>query len=292
MKVLIVGGAGMLGHKIYQVLSKDFNVKVTFRNFNEQLKNTGIFKEEDTITGIEADNFKAIERLIEDFKPDLVINCIGIIKQLKEAKNQKLSIYINSLFPHLLAETCSINKIKLIHISTDCVFSGSKGNYIETDNPDPVDLYGRTKLLGEVSIDNHLTIRTSIIGHELFSNVSLADWFLSNSGGKVNGFVHAIYTGFPTIILANEIKRIINDFPGLNGLYHISSEKINKYDLINKIKKVYKLDVEINPFEEFRLDRSLVSDKYRKAANFTPPPWDEMIIAMHNDYLNNYTFRN
>jgi len=291
-RVLILSGSGMLGHKIYQVLSEDFNVNVTFRNFDEKLKHTDIFRKEDALDGVDAKNFNAIEKLVENYKPKFVINCIGIIKQLKEAKNPKLSIYTNSLFPHLLAELCKKYNTKLIHISTDCVFSGNKGNYTESDNPDPVDLYGRSKLLGEVSIEPHLTLRTSIIGHELFSNVSLVDWFLSNSGGKVNGFVNAIYTGFPTIILANEIKRIINDFPDLSGLYHISSERINKYELINKIKKVYKLDTEINPFEEFRLDRSLNSDKYRKATHFTPPSWDEMIIAMHNDYLNNYTFRN
>lgn len=291
MCVLILGGSGMLGHKLYQVLRNEFEIKVTFREFDSRLKAANIFKESEIIQGIEVNNFDSVKTLCENLKPAMVINCIGIIKQQKEAQNSKISIYINSLFPHLLAEICTDINTKLIHISTDCVFSGEKGNYTEDDNPDPVDLYGRSKLLGEINYDNHLTIRTSIIGHELNSKISLIDWFLEQNNKKVNGFSNAIYSGLPTLIFAMEIGRIIKEFPNLKGLYNVSSSPISKFELLKFVKEIYKLNIDIEPFNDFYCNRSLDSSKYRKETKFNPLTWEKMIEMMYEDYLLNYKYK-
>jgi len=290
MRVLILGGEGMVGHKAYQVLSEYFDTYVTFRNFNQRLKRTDIFDEKKIFDKIDANEIESVKKAINRVKPDFVFNCIGIIKQLKEAKNPKITIYINSLFPHFLAEYCAIVGSKLIHISTDCVFSGKKGDYMEDDFSDAEDLYGRTKYLGEINYGNSLTIRTSIIGHELFTNLSLVEWFLSQENKIVNGYANAIYTGFPTVTLCYEIVRLINNYTNLRGIFHISSEKISKYDLLTIIKKVYDFNVEIKPYNDLYCDRSLNSEKYRKLTNFRPQTWEDMIIQMYKDKLN-YKYR-
>jgi len=287
MKILILGGSGMLGHKLYQQLSLKFETYVTLRNYIKELDELNIYKNNHIRTNIDAFNFEEVKNIILNLKPQVVINCIGIIKQLKEAKNQKISIYINSFFPHLLSELCQHYNTRLIHISTDCVFSGNKGNYSEVDISDAQDLYGRTKYLGEVGSGKSLTLRTSIIGHELFSNISLVDWFISNKANVVKGYTNAFYTGFPTITLAKELVRIIKEFPQLNGIYNLSSEKISKYQLLEIIKKVYSIDKEIIPFGEFNCDRSLDSAVYRKLTGFLPSTWLAMIEEMHVDYLDN-----
>ncbi len=283
MKVLVLGGEGMLGHKAYQVLSTDFDVFVTFLDYNPKLLRTGIFKRKAVIDTIDAFNFGSVIKVIERVKPDYVFNCIGIIKQLKDSSNPRISIYINSLFPHLLAEHGSKTGFKLIQISTDCVFSGKKGDYKETDHPDADDLYGRTKYLGEIIYSNHLTLRTSIIGRELFTSVSFVDWFLQQKDKTVNGYVNAIYTGLTTIAFCNEVKRIIRNFSDLSGLYQVSSEKINKFDLLNVIKKIYGLKCEIAKYQEFHCDRSLDSSNYRKATGFVPNSWENMVQEMYLD---------
>lgn len=275
----------MLGHKMYQVFSKHFDVYATFRNFDRRLQKTGIFSEKKVLNKVDAFEFESVKKVIDKIKPDCIINCIGVIKQAREAANPKTSNYINSLFPHLLAEYSATTGSKLIHFSTDCVFSGKKGDYKENDISDAEDLYGRTKYLGEVTYGNALTIRTSIIGHELFTNLSLVNWFLSQENKTINGFTNAIYTGFPTIVLCGEIARLINNYPNLTGLFHIASEKISKYDLLSLVKKIYNCNIEIKPYADFHCDRSLNSEKYRKSTNFQPPAWPEMINQMHKDGL-------
>ena len=283
--ILLLGGSGMLGHKLYQVLSNEFNVKVTFRKFNKSFNTTSMFRPPDIVDNIDALDFESIQRTFFNFRPDIIINCIGIIKQLKQAQNYKLTIYINSLFPHLLAELCQQNGSRLIHISTDCVFSGHGGTYTESSKSDAEDLYGRSKFLGEASYSPALTLRTSIIGHELISNISLVDWFISNMHGIISGYDRAIYTGFPTITLASEILRIINNYPELTGLYNVSSEPISKYELLKIINEVYSLKIKITKDEEFYCDRSLDSTKYRLETGFRPNSWPDMIKEMFEDYL-------
>jgi len=285
--ILILGGSGMLGHKLYQVLSNFYSTYVTFRNYNEKLKSLGIYQDSHIFNGIDAFDINSIRDTIDIVKPNVVLNCIGVIKQLPAAMNSTKSIYLNSLFPHLLTEICEKKASKLIHVSTDCVFSGKRGNYSEKDMSDAEDLYGKTKYLGEVSGINSLTIRTSIIGHELFSNISLVDWFLSKDKKKIKGFTNAIYSGFPTVTFANELVRIINDFPDLYGLYNLSTEKISKYKLLQIIKKVYNLNIEIKPYYDFNCDRSLNSSAYKNITGFIPKKWEIMIEEMYKDYLDN-----
>jgi len=291
MKVLILGGSGLLGHKAYQILSKYFETFITFNDYDERIKSFGIFDENHIYNEIDAFHYETIEALIYKINPQVVINCIGIIKQVKEAQNPKISIYLNALLPHLLSDSCKNIGARLIQFSTDCVFSGKKGNYVETDYSDPEDLYGRTKFLSEVINDHSLTLRISIIGHELLTTNSLVSWFLSCKNGTVIGYTNAIYTGFPTIILCNEIARIITNFKDMNGLYHLSSEKISKHDLLNLINRIYRLNIHIIPDINFRCDRSLDSAKYRQHTNFVPPSWEEMTEEMYKDYLS-YKRRN
>jgi len=283
-KVLILGGGGMLGHKAFQVFSERFDTKVTFRDFSA-FNEKSVFPPEQIIDRIDAFDIDGVEQVLAEVKPNIVLNCIGVIKQLKEASLPRMTIYINSLFPHLLAELCAKAEAKLIQISTDCVFSGDKGDYSEDDISDARDLYGRTKYLGEVDAENALTLRTSIIGHELFSNVSLVDWFLSQQGKSVNGFAHAIYTGFPTVVFAQEVARVIEFFPNLTGVYNVSSEKISKLNLLELICAEYSCQIEIHPQTEFVCDRSLNSGKYSHITGFSPTSWETMISEMHQDYL-------
>ena len=270
----------MLGHKAFEILSLNdkYEVYGTLRSendikkyFSESKNCRNIFSE------IDALDLNSVFDIIDSLRPDLVINCIGIIKQLKESHNALLSIEINSLFPHKLADHIKGSKIRLIHISTDCVFSGDKGNYIETDHSDAKDLYGKTKFLGElINYNNCITIRTSIIGPELQTKVSLLEWFLSQKG-EVNGYVNAIYSGLTTNELILIIEKYIIPAPEKKGLYHLSSDPISKYNLLKIIAKIYNKKIKINPFNEFKNNKSLNCDKFIDDFNFKKKSWVQMI---------------
>jgi dTDP-4-dehydrorhamnose reductase len=190
---------------------------------------------------------------------------------------------INSLLPHRLAHLCQAANARLIQISTDCVFSGRKGMYVEADEADATDLYGRTKYLGEVKGDGCITIRTSMIGWELGTHYGLIEWFMSRCGATVNGYTNAIFSGFTTLALSEILVDVISDHPTLSGLYHVSSEPISKYDLLLRLKHAYHLDVEVEPHPDFHADRSLDSTRFRKASGFIPSTWDQMIEALVAD---------
>jgi dTDP-4-dehydrorhamnose reductase len=228
-------------------------------------------------------DFETVRRAFKVARPEVVINAVGVIKQLPTAKDPIVALTINSLFPHQLAALCRESGARLVTLSTDCVFNGRRGMYTETDVADAEDLYGRTKFLGEATGENCLTLRTSIIGRELSSSHSLLEWFLSNRGGKVKGFVNAIYSGFPTIVMADIIADLIERHANLSGLYHVSSEPINKYDLLKLIREAYRVEIEIEPETEFQIDRSLDSKRFREATGFAPPAWPEMIKRMAED---------
>ena len=283
MKILIFGGSGMLGHKLVQVLQNQFDVWTTVRRNSDYFKSLGIISSEKVFTEIEIENFDVVRKVVDKSKPDVIINAVGIIKQLPTAKNVIKTLTVNSIFPHRLSELAEESGARLICISTDCVFSGEKGNYKEEDIPDASDLYGRSKNLGEVIAENCLTIRTSIIGRELQTSHSLVEWFLSNAGKKVKGYKNAVFSGFPTIILAEILADVINRHKNLNGLYHVSSEPINKFDLLEFIKKDYKIPIEVEPSDEVKIDRSLNSEKFRQATGFEPKSWEEMIKLMAGD---------
>ncbi len=284
-RILILGGAGMLGHKLCQLYRPEFETWCTVRSQPRGPEGFEIWDPSCTLAGVDAVDIDSVARAIAEVKPEVVVNCIGIIKQLKAAKDPIVSLSINSLFPHRLAILCRAAGARMIHISTDCVFSGRKGMYTEDDVSDAEDLYGRTKFLGETGYPGCLTIRTSIIGRELHSRSGLIDWFLGNRGGKVRGFRKAIYTGFTTQALAKIIARIIAEHPELSGLWQISSEPINKFDLLQLVNETYRAGVEIEPDDTFCCDRSLNSARFRAAVNFQPPTWPEMISEMYHDPL-------
>jgi len=273
----------MLGHQLCQCWRDRFELWATVRTSYRSLARYGIFDPEHTIEGIDVADFDSVVRVMAQVRPDAVVNCIGIIKQLKAAKDPIVSLSINSLFPQRLANLCRASGTKMIHISTDCVFSGRKGMYVEGDVSDAEDLYGRTKYLGEVGLPGCLTLRTSIIGRELNSDSGLIEWFLHSRGQTARGFTKAIYTGFTTPAFASIIANILENHPALEGLYHVSSEPISKYDLLNLVNEAYHLGVRIEPDAEFACDRSLDSSRFRKAVGFVPPDWASMIREMHDD---------
>lgn len=283
MRVLILGGNGMLGHKTWQVFEPNFDTYVLARKPYTMYQNYNIFKSDRWLEGVDAFHYEMIAELLKELNPNIVINCIGIVKQLPEAQDPISSISVNSLLPHRLVKLCKEIGSRLIHISTDCVFSGHTGMYKEDDIPDPIDLYGRSKLLGEVYDENCLTIRTSIIGRELGTHLGLVEWLLSSQGQSVKGYVNAIYSGFTTEALAQILANIITNYPYLSGLFHISSEPIRKFDLLNRLCNAYKLDIVVEPYNDYYCDRSLDSSRFRALTGFVPPSWDEMVAGLVND---------
>ncbi len=273
----------MLGHKLIQILGANFEIYTLIRGDFRRLENFGLLKSERIFDNTDVENFPSVEKIIGKLKPDFIVNAAGIIKQSAESLNAAKTIEVNSVFPQKLAQLAERYEFKLINISTDCVFNGKKGNYTEKDIADAEDLYGKSKFLGEPRRTNCLTLRTSIIGRELFTGHSLVEWFLSNAHGEIQGFVNAFFNGFPTVVLADIICEIIEKQQRLEGVYHISSDPISKYDLLSIIKERYKLDIEIKPFEDFYIDRSLDSTKFRKQTGFSALSWKEMIGKMAED---------
>jgi dTDP-4-dehydrorhamnose reductase len=281
--VLILGATGMLGHKLVQVMGERFDTWSAVRGGPNALSPYGITEEARVIPGVDAADPDSVVRAIARSRPDVVLNAVGIIKQLPEANDPLAAVSINSLFPHRLASLCDAAGARLIHVSTDCVFSGRKGGYTEGDVPDAEDLYGRSKLLGEVQRPPHLTLRTSIIGRELASANGLVEWFLANAGGRVQGYRNAIYTGLTTIELARLTAEIIDKQPHLDGLYHVSAEPISKHDLLVLLREAFGAAIEIEPFEDPPVDRSLDSTRFREAARYAPPDWNQLVADMASD---------
>jgi len=283
MKILVIGGSGMLGHKLVQTWNERFEVWTTLRSSLADFEKFGIFDKKRVLENVEAGDYESVEMAIKKIRPQVIFNAVGIIKQLPTSKNILQALTINSIFPHRLADTAEKIGARLINISTDCVFNGEKGGYTETDVSDAADVYGKSKYMGEVADGNCLTLRTSIIGRELRTTHSLVEWFLGNRGKKVPGYVNAIYTGFPTVVLADIVGDLIENRRELSGLYHLSSDPINKFELLKLINDAYRAEIEIEPFEDFRIDRSLNSTKFRLETGFRPVSWREMIQKMADD---------
>lgn len=236
------------------------------------------------ISGIDAENVPSLALLLQKEKPDVVINSIGLVKQIENGSDPIRAIGFNAMLPHQLSKICQSIGARLIHISTDCVFSGNKGApYLESDNPDPADLYGRTKLLGELGDAPHeLTLRTSYIGNEFDGANGLLEWFLAQNG-PISGYSKAIYSGLPTVILADLIRDRVLDLPQLHGLYHVSSSPISKYNLLNLVARVFGKKITINPDDRLIIDRSLDSTRFQDATGFIAPSWEQMIEKMQQD---------
>ncbi len=288
MSVLILGATGMLGSSLLRFFAhKGIETHATARSrdglerwFPPKLKKR-------FHTPVDANDLGSVFRVLNDLRPDIVINCIGVIKQLGAAKDPLQCISVNALFPHRLAKECERVSARLIHISTDCVFSGKQGMYTEDNFPDCDDLYGRSKLLGEVNCPGTVTLRTSIIGHELNTSFSLISWFLQQDG-SVHGYSNAIFSGFPAIEIARIIAELVIPNLELTGLYHLSSEPISKYNLLRLVAKEYEKVIKIVPYDEFVCDRSLDSSRFRQATGYSSPSWPELVAMMHAEWVGRY----
>jgi dTDP-4-dehydrorhamnose reductase len=272
----------MLGNAAYRVLSANPELSVygTARSegsrkfFSEALA-------EKIILGVDVESQDSLIKAFGAIRPDVVINCVGLVKQLADANDPLQAVPINTLLPHRLAALCKATGARLVHISTDCVFSGDKGGYRESDFPDAYDLYGRSKLLGEVDYPHAITLRTSIIGRELSGHRSLVGWFLAQQG-TVQGFTGAIFSGLPTMELARVINEYVLPRPDLHGLYHVATQPINKYDLLKLVAKTYGKDTEIVPSDRLTIDRSLNADRFREATGYVAPEWSVLVQNMHD----------
>ena len=292
-KILILGVTGMLGHTLYKEMVKEdkYDIYGTTRN-SSGLDNYFTSTERMSIrSGVDADNFDTIIRAIASVQPNIIINCIGIIKQLPIAKDPLTAITVNAQLPHRISLVARSANARLIHISTDCVFNGKKGNYNENDPSNAEDLYGKTKFLGEIDYPHCITIRTSIIGHELKTEFSLIDWFMSQKD-EINGFTKAIYSGFPTYEMVNILANYVIPNENLSGLYQVSSAPISKYDLLEIMKDVYKKDIIINKYDDFILDRSLDSSKFQAATGYKAPDWKSMLSDMYNHVMSEECYQN
>ena len=280
MKVLVLGVTGMLGNAVFRYFSETTNYEV----FGSARSSAGRHAfapalADRVIVGIDVDNPDSLALLFAKVKPQVVINCIGLIKQLAEADDPLSAIPINALLPHRLARLCDVAGARLVHMSTDCVFAGTKGMYTEADMSDAKDLYGRSKYLGEVDYPHAITLRTSIIGHELSGAHSLVGWFLAQQG-SVKGFRRAIFSGLPTVELARVIRDHVLPHPELHGLYHVSAEPINKFDLLTLVAQAYGKTTAITPDDKLAMDRSLDSSRFREATGYQPEPWPELVRRM------------
>jgi dTDP-4-dehydrorhamnose reductase len=283
LRVLILGAAGMLGHKLAQQFRDRFDVWATLRGGAGDFARYGLIDSSRLFPHVDASSFDAIVGAVTAVRPEAVINCIGVIKQLPTATDPIVSIETNSLLPHRLAALCRESGARLVHISTDCVFSGSRGHYTEDDPSDAEDLYGRSKFLGEVGGEAALTLRTSIIGRELRSTSGLVEWSLSQRGRKISGWRRAIYTGLTTLVLSRVIGDVLENHRDLSGVHQVASEPIDKYSLLCLVRDAFRLDVEIEPSDEVRIDRSLNGSRFHSITGFTAPSWNDMIAEMAGD---------
>lgn len=281
MKVLVLGAGGMLGNAVMRVLSetRDLQVFGTLRSgaasrfFAPDIAAS-------LVAGVDVEDQDALVRVFTQVRPDVVINCIGLIKQLAEGDDPLLALPINAMLPHRLARLCKLAGSRLIHVSTDCVFSGAKGGYVEEDASDAADLYGKSKFLGEVHDAHAITLRTSIIGHELQSAHGLIGWFLSQQG-RCKGFRRAVFSGLPTAVLAKIMRDVVIPRPELSGLYHVAAAPITKFDLLTLVARQYNKSIEIVPDDALVIDRSLRAERFRQASGYVADGWPELIRQMH-----------
>lgn len=281
MKILVLGVTGMLGNAMFRVMSAvpGFEAYGTIRSESGRRHFSGDLAAY-LVSGVDVENHDSLVSAFAQTQPDVVINCVGLVKQLADANDPLLAVPINTLLPHRLASLCRAAKARLVHISTDCVFSGARGNYLEDDFPDAYDLYGRSKLLGEVDYPHAITLRTSIIGHELAGHRSLVGWFLEQKGA-VKGYNKAIFSGLPTVELARVVRDVVLPSPHLHGLYHVAADPINKYELLKLVARIYQKDIEIVPDDSLVIDRSLNAERFKRAAGYVAPDWTQLIQSMH-----------
>jgi dTDP-4-dehydrorhamnose reductase len=284
VRLLVLGGSGMLGHKLCQSASThQWETVATVRAAEQAPVDLGLPGGVPVLSGVDAANLDSVKTAIARARPDIVVNCIGIVKQSPLAQDPIASITVNALFPHQLARICRESGARLIHVSTDCVFSGRGGHYVEGDASDAEDLYGRSKFLGEVAESYAITLRTSMIGRELHGANGLVEWFLSQRGKGVKGFRRSIFSGFTTTALSKIILDVVIPHPELTGVWHVAADPISKHELLSMINDVYDLGVCIEADDAVVCDRSLDGTRFVARTGFVAPPWRAMIEEMAQD---------
>lgn len=280
-RVLVLGVSGMLGNAVFRVFAQSdgYSVMGSARSASV-LRLLPSELREQVVCGVDVENTDSLMRLFALARPNVVINCIGLVKQLAEADDPLAAIPINALLPHRAARLCDVAGARLIHMSTDCVFAGTRGMYGEQDVSDAKDLYGRSKYLGEVDYPHAVTLRTSIIGHELNSVHGLVGWFLAQQG-PVKGYARAIFSGLPTVELAHVMRDFVIPNADLRGLYHVSAEPINKFELLKLVAQAYGKDIAITPDDNLVINRSLDSSRFREVTGYQPAAWPELVRRMH-----------
>lgn len=280
-RLLVLGANGMLGNAVLRWFTRNpaYEVFGSVRRLEAVHQFQASLPQVRFVEGMNAESLSSLRRVFSEVQPDVVINCVGVVRQLSGADDPAIAIPINALLPHRLAKLSEAYGARLVHISTDCVFSGDRGSYTEDDLPDAVDLYGRSKLMGEVDYPHAVTLRTSIIGHELNTGHGLVGWFLSQRG-PVRGFSRAIFSAVPTVELARIIEQHVLPHPELHGTYHVSAESISKHDLLGLVAREYRRDNEVQPDGELVMDRSLNSTRFREASGYQPPSWPELVSQM------------
>ena len=266
----------MLGHVVYRECSRRFDVHATVRSDELSEVAATALDADRTITGVHAEDISTVEQALEVSGAEVIVNCIGVVKQLTSTIGPAEMIHANALFPHQLAAACARRGARLIHVSTDCVFAGDRGGYAEDDRPDPADLYGRSKLAGEPSGDRVLTLRTSMLGRELGRSSGLLEWFLSVRG-EASGYPRAVFSGPTTPVLARLIGDLIERHPQLEGIWHVGAEPISKFDLLTLVRNAFGLEVRLVPDPTVEVDRSLDASRLRAATGWEPPGWYEMV---------------
>jgi len=283
VKILVLGGDGMLGHQLIYSLAGSHDVECTLRRPIEDYNGLAIFDSSRCYYETDIRDTQTIAGILDDSRPEVVINSVGIVKQRPESQERMCSIEINALAPHQIAELCRQRDIRFVHVSTDCVFDGKKGEYTESDPCNVSDIYGLTKYLGEVHTLNAITLRTSIIGHELSRKTGLLEWFLAQDA-EIAGYRNAIFSGLTTVELANVVDMLVTRFPSASGLYHVASTPISKYELLGLIKSAYARDVTIDSDDSFKCDRSLNADRFNSDFGYAAPDWPQLVTTMRNDY--------
>ena len=278
MRIIILGASGLIGHKLLQKLSNDFDVYATLHRSKESYGLMPLFSGQNIIDEVDVSDFENVSAILHSVNPNVILNCIGITPRKDEINNLYKVIKINSLFPHQLANWAKVNNKRVIHFSTDCVFNGSTGNYTENSLTTAEDVYGRTKALGEINYSHTLTIRSSFIGQELFGKTELLDWFLNQEGKRINGFTNTLYSGVSTNFMTHVVKTIILNAPELSGLYQLAPDKpISKYELLCIAKRAFDVNIEIIPENEYVHTPTLNGSKLKDNIKINVPSWKEMM---------------
>ena len=284
MRIMILGGTGMLGHKLWQRLSSRFaDCHVTVRGTRGDYARFRMFDNPFVIDNVDAADFSALRDVLERVMPQVIVNCIGITKRREPANNPAVSILLNALLPHRLASWGALHGARVINFSTDCVFDGERGDYTELDRPNADDLYGRTKALGEICDASSLTLRLSFIGRELCAGTELLEWLLAQNHKTIKGYGQALYSGVSTVHLATVVGDIIEKFPQLTGLYHVAANVISKYDLLILACTAFGLDVKISRDDSVITKRNLNGAKFQLATGYVPPAWSSMMAELAAD---------